>query len=99
MDDNEENYNSNSQNLIEYNINNNLGDLVNNLENLDIDMNENISNTENKDEEKSDSEYINKELLKPLNERIINRRNMILCDNKIEENKAKKIYISKKILY
>ena len=99
MDVNEENYNSNSQNLIEYNINNNLGDLVNNLENLDIDMNENISNTEKKDEEKSDSEYINKELLKPLNERIINRRNMILCDNKIEENKAKKIYISKKILY
>ena len=48
MDVSEENYNSNSQNLIEYNINNNLGDWVNNLEKLDIDMNENISNTEKK---------------------------------------------------
>ena len=35
-----------------------------------------------KNKERSDSEYINKELLKSLNERIINRRNMILSDNK-----------------
>ena len=38
MDVSEENYNSNSKNLIEYNINKKLGDLVNNLEKLDIDM-------------------------------------------------------------